>query len=83
MKSTVTIRFTSGRHEKYEVELWGGNSSAVRLKTLIESPALTLQVGSELVIFPMSAIEAISVTIAKDDVEKVNLGDVRVAKRLK
>jgi hypothetical protein len=83
MKSTVTIRFISGREEKYEVEFWGGTGAQARFQDFIESPTVVLQAGGELLVMPSTAIECISIALPADGKGHVNLGTVRLAKRLK
>jgi hypothetical protein len=82
VKSVVTVRYVSGREEKFEVDLWGGASAQTRLKEFAESPSLILQTATELVIIPVYAIECISIALPKEEKNKLVLGDVRTAKRL-
>ncbi len=82
MKTQVTVRFTSGREEKFEMELLGGTGVHSRLHAFLENPKLVLQTKDEVIIIPGSAIECISVKLQKGD-SRVNLGeDIRPATRL-
>jgi hypothetical protein len=82
MKSSVTIRFVSGREEEFEIELWGGTGAQARLQAFVEKPNLLLQTGDELLIIPGSAIECISIKVPKED-SRFNLSDIRAATRIK
>lgn len=83
MKTQVTVRFTSGREEKFDMELWGGTGAQTRLHAFAENPKLILQTNDEVIIIPSSAIECISVKLQKGD-SRLSLGDnVRPATRLK
>jgi hypothetical protein len=82
MKASVTIRFTSGRQERFEVELWGGPGAQARLRAFLEKPTLLLQTSDEVLIIPGSAIECISIKINKRD-SPFNLPDIRPATRIK
>jgi len=82
MKASVTIRFTSGREEKFEMEFWGGPGAQARLRAFVEKPTLLLQTSDEVLIIPGSAIECISIKIKKGD-SQFNLTDLRPATRIK
>lgn len=83
MKTHVTVRFISGREEKFEMELWGGTGTQNRLHAFAENPKLILQTADEVIIIPSSAIESISVKLQKGD-SRLTLGDnVRPATRVK
>jgi hypothetical protein len=83
MKNAVTIRYVSGREEKFEIEFWGGAGAETRLKEFVKSPTVVLQTGTELLVIPATAIECISISLPKDGKEKLDVGGVRAAKRLK
>jgi hypothetical protein len=82
MKNAVTIRFTSGREERFEMDFWGGAGAQARLQKFLENPTLLLKTSDEVVIVPGTAIECISVKTQKGD-EWSNLANLRPAKRLK
>ena len=82
MRTPVTIRFTSGREERFEMEFWGGPGAQARLRAFLEKPTLLLQTSDEVLIIPGSAIESISIKIHKGDTW-FNIGDLRPAKRIK
>lgn len=83
MKTQVTVRFTSGREERFEMELWGGAGSQTRLDAFADNPKLIFQTNDEVIIIPSSAIECISVKLQKGD-SRLSLGDnCRPATRLK
>ena len=82
MKTSVTVRFTSGREERFEIEFWGGPGAQARLEAFVENPTLLLQTSDEVLIIPGSAIECISVKIQKGD-SSFNLSNVRPARRIK
>ena len=37
MKTAVTVRFTSGREEKFEMQFWGGAGAQARLQAFVEN----------------------------------------------
>ena len=82
MKNWVTIRFTSGREEKFEMEFAGGAGAPARLQAFVENPTLVLKTVDEVLILPGSAIECISIKTQKGD-DWSNLADLRPAKRIK
>ncbi len=82
MKTLVTVRFVSGREEKFEMDLWGGSGAQARLKAFAENPTLVLQTDDEVIVIPSSAIECISAKVAKGD-SRFNLKDIRPATRVK
>ncbi len=82
MKNSVTVRFTSGREEKFEMEFFGGAGAQTRLQAFVENPALVLKTMDEVLILPGSAIECISIKTQKGD-DWSNLANLRPAKRLK
>lgn len=82
MKTPVTIRYISGREEKFEIELWGGSGAEGRLSAFVKDPNLVLHTPNELIIIPGSAIECISITLPKAGDMPLNLREVRPARRL-
>jgi hypothetical protein len=84
MKSTVTIRFNSGREERYEVESLphAEKEPEARLRMLTQSDVVTLQTDDELILIPRSAIEKISVAMPRDTLPNRELAGVRQARRL-
>jgi hypothetical protein len=82
MKAVVTVRFVSGREEKFEMELWGGTGTEPRLQAFAEDPTMILQTSDEVIIIPSSAIECVSIKVPKGD-SRFNLSDVRPATRIK
>jgi len=81
MKAPVTVRFVSGREERFEVDLWGGSGGEARLKAFAANPTLLLQTGDEVLIIPASAVECISIKLPEDDSRFKKL-DVRPATRV-
>jgi hypothetical protein len=82
MKNAVTIRFTSGREEKFEMDFWGSAGAQARLQAFLENPTLLLKTSDEVVIVPGTAIECISIKTQKGD-DWSNLANLRPAKRIK
>jgi hypothetical protein len=82
MKASLTVRYVSGREERFEVELWGGTGAQARLDEFLNAPNLALQTADELVIIPGSAVECLSITWRRGD-QGPQLQGVRPAKRLK
>ena len=82
MKNSVTVRFTSGREEKFEMEFFGGAGASARLKAFVENPALVLKAADEVLILPGSAIESISIKTQRGD-DWSNLTNLRPARRIK
>jgi hypothetical protein len=82
MKNSVTIRFTSGREEKFEMEFLGGVGAPSRLQAFLANPTLVLKAADEVLILPGAAIECISIKTQKGD-DWSNLANLRPAKRLK
>jgi len=83
MKGIMSIRYTSGQQEKFEVDLWAGEGASARLQAFINAPAILLQTETELLIVRQSAVESISLAVPKEDKTKFRLPDIRAAKRLK
>jgi hypothetical protein len=82
MKASVTVRFVSGREEKFEMELWGGTGAQARLQAFVQKPNLLLQTSDEVLIIPSSAIERISIKVPKGD-KRFKLSDIRPATKIK
>jgi hypothetical protein len=83
MKASLTIRYISGREERFEVDFWGGAGAAARLKDFFKSPNIALQTTTELIVIPASAVESLSIALPKDGKARGALEGIRVAKRLK
>jgi len=83
LRSIVSIRFISGREEKYEVDFWGGTGAKARFKEFLSNPTIVLQLSGEVLVIPASAIESISFATTKDATDKMDLGTFRAAKRVK
>jgi len=82
MKTAVTVRYISGREEKFEMEFWDGPGAEARLQAFVEKPNLVLQTNDEVIIIPGSAIEYISIKVPKAD-KRFKVGDIRPATRMK
>ncbi len=83
MKTKVIIRYTSGREEQFEVELFGGPSAEARLRKFAEKPTIVLQTEKEVVIIPATAIESITFPLPELTDKGMALPNVRKAKRPK
>jgi hypothetical protein len=81
MKTVVTVRYASGREERFEMEFWMGSGSEARLQEFVEKPNLLLRTGEEVIIIPASAIECISIKVPKGDT-RFEFSSARPAKRL-
>ena len=82
MKTLLTVRYISGREERFEVDFWGGARAEVRLKEYLKSPNLALRTATELIIIPGSAVESISIALPDDEQGRSSLASVRPATRL-
>ena len=82
MKNSVTVRFTSGREEKFDMQFFGGAGAPARLQAFVENPTLVLKTADEVILLPGSAIECISIKTQKGD-DWSNLASLRPAKRIK
>lgn len=85
MKSIVTIRYISGREERFEVQTLpkAEQEPEARLRMFLETEALTLQTDEELIIIPRTAVEQVSVALPRASLAKPELAGVRQAKRVK
>jgi hypothetical protein len=83
MKTKVSIRYISGREEKFEVDLYGGKWVESRLREFANNPTILLQTGEEIIIIPATAIESITIPMAEPEGKSIDLPNVRKAKRLK
>jgi hypothetical protein len=83
MKTTLTVRFISGREEKFETDLWGGSGAQARFTDFVSNPTIVLQLETELLVIPASAIECVSLAIPEDPEDKVVVGTLRKGKRIK
>jgi hypothetical protein len=82
MNATATVRYVSGRSERFEIELWGGAGAKARLEAFLKTPNVVMQTDTELIIIPGSAIECISITLPEEGDSRLDLGAVRSGKRL-
>jgi len=82
METKLTIRYVSGREDKFEVELFGGTLAETRLKEFTKEPMLILQTAEEIIIIPATAIECITLPFPEYGSETIDLPGVRNAKRL-
>jgi hypothetical protein len=81
MNATATVRYLSGRSEKFEIEFWGGAGAKARLEEFLKSPNVAVRTDTELILIPGSAIECISITLPEEE-DSRHLGAIRSAKRL-
>jgi hypothetical protein len=82
MKTTLKIRFCSGREEKYTAEFMGGGGAGMRAEEFLENPTLALRTADELLIFPASAIECISISLPRESAQTFDLSNIRRAERI-
>ena len=82
MKTAVTIRYTSGREEKFETELLGGAGAQARMQAFVENPTVLLKTSDAVLIIPGTAIECIAIKLQKGD-DWSNFVNLRPAKRIK
>lgn len=84
MQSIVTVRYVSGREERFEVQSLPNaeREPESRLRMFLEADALTLQTDEELIIIPRTAIEQIAVAMPRASLQRPELQGVRQAKRL-
>jgi hypothetical protein len=82
VNTIVTVRYVSGRGEKFEIDLWGGAGAKDRLQAFLKTPNVVVQTDTELIIIPGSAIECISITLPEAGESQLHLGAIRSAKRL-
>src|SRR5262245_29893905 len=82
MKTACTIRYISGREEKFETELLGGAGAQARMEAFVKSPTVLLKTSDEVLIIPGTAIECISIKLQKGD-DWSNFVNLRPAKRIK
>ena len=85
MKVALTIRYLSGREERFEVEEWGGSGVEGRLQEFVKSPTVVLQTPDGVIIIPASAMECLSITWPEGMVEEdlPTFKTIRHARRLK
>ena len=82
MKAKMTLRYTSGREDHFEVEIFGGGAAEFRLKEFVKDPTLVLKTETELIVVPAHAIESVSLTLPESGYEQLPLKNVRMARRL-
>jgi hypothetical protein len=82
MEIVATIRYTSGREEKFEVELIGGEDAPARLAEFANNPSLMLRTPDELIVIPAGSIECISLEVGEYFTMPTRGLEVRNARRL-
>lgn len=82
MKAVVTVRYVSGREEKFEMELWVGEGAEGRLLEFLEKPNLLLRTPDEVIVIPGAAIECVSIKVPKGDT-RFTFSEARPATRIK
>ena len=82
MKSKMTVRYISGREEAFEIEMLGPSGTMFRLNEFVKSPNVVLRDGKELIVIPGSAIECVSLTLPESNELRMELREIRQAKRL-
>jgi hypothetical protein len=82
MNATMTVRYVSGRSEKFEIELWVGARSKARIDAFLKTPNLVIQTDTELIFIPGSAVECVCITLPEGGDSRLDLGEIRAAKRL-
>lgn len=80
-RTVVTVRYVSGREERFEMEFWVGEGTQERLLDFAEKPNLLLRTGEELIIIPASAIECITIKKPKGDA-RFEFSEARPARRI-
>jgi hypothetical protein len=82
MNAIMTVRYVSGRSEKFEIELWGGARTKERIDALLKTPNLAISTSTELILIPGSAVECVCITLPEGGDSQLDLGEIRSAKRL-
>jgi hypothetical protein len=83
MKAKLTVRYTSGREEHFELAVVGGGLADFRLKEFVKDPTLLLKTANEVIVIPAHAVECLTLTLPQLDREPLALTGVRSVKRLK
>jgi hypothetical protein len=83
MNVKMTVRYVSGREERFEVEIFGGGGAGFRLNEFAKNCTLVLKTEAEVIIIPSHAIEYVSIALPVSGCEQLPLKDLRNAKRLK
>jgi hypothetical protein len=83
MKAKLSVRYTSGREEQFELGVAGGSQADFRLKEFVKDPTLLLRTANEVIIIPSHAIECLTLTLTQLDREPLPLSGARSVKRLK
>jgi hypothetical protein len=83
MNVKMTVRYASGREDRFQVEIFGGGAAEFRLKEFAKNCTLVLKTEAELIIIPAHAIESVSFALPESGWEKRALKDLRKATRLK
>ena len=82
MKAKLKIRFHSGREERFSSDFVGGGAAGWRLTEFLNNPTVALKTRDELLIFPSTAIECISITLPPEKQRQTDLSNVRSAERI-
>ena len=82
MNVKMTVRYTSGREDHFEVEVFGGGAAEFRLKEFVKDPTLVLKTEDELIVIPPHAIESISLALPESGGAQSSLKNLRKARRL-
>ncbi len=82
MKANIRIRFHSGREERFSAEFVGGAAAGWRVEEFLSNPTVALKTRDELLVYPSSAIECISVSITPEAQRQMDLSNVRSAERI-
>jgi hypothetical protein len=83
MTSKITVRYASGREDRFEFDPLGGPMTELRLKEFAKEPTLLLQTDSEIIVIPAHAIECLTISAPQLPREQQALPNVRKVKRLK
>ena len=82
MSGKITIKFTNGNEQNYEFEPQAQQKMVgTKLKELLNSNALVIQLEKELEIVPFANIQSISVSPGQDILSGAQIQGTIVAKR--
>jgi len=83
MSGKITIKFTNGSEQNYEIEPQAQAIMAgTKLKELLSSTALVIQLEKELEIIPFANILSITILPAQDILSGVQIQGAVAAKRI-
>ena len=82
METIGTIRYVSGREEKFALELFGGTAAEVRLREFAKDPTIVLQTENEILIIPSTAVECITLPFPEFGRDAIDLPGIRRARRV-